>query len=125
MRRNTAFARQLRQEQTDAEEALWTRLRNRALGPKFRRQVPLGGYVIDLWCAEAHLAVEVDGAGHLDPEQAAHDAARSAALAERGVRVVRFTNTEVLTNTAAVVQSIADVLAELGCPTVARDEEGS
>ena len=116
MGRDLALVRRLRREQTDAEARLWARLRNRALGPKFRRQFPFGPYVLDLWCVEARLAVEVDGAHHLEPDQVAHDAERTAWLEARGARVVRFLDTEVLLETDAVVQRIADLLAELANP---------
>ena len=65
---------------------------------------------------EARLAVEVDGAHHLEPDQVAHDAERTAWLEARGARVVRFLDTEVLLETDAVVQRIADLLAELANP---------
>ena len=116
MGRDLEFVRRLRREQTEAEARLWARLRNRALGPKFRRQFPFGPYVLDLWCVEARLAVEVDGAHHLEPDQVAHDTARTAWLEARGARVVRFLDTEVLLETDAVVQRIADVLADLANP---------
>jgi very-short-patch-repair endonuclease len=116
MVRDLAFVRQLRREQTDAEAGLWARLRNRALGPKFRRQFPVGPYVLDFGCVEAKLAVEVDGAHHLEPEQLAHDVERTAWLEARGARVVRFLDTEVLLETDAVLQRIADVVAERANP---------
>lgn len=116
MARQTLLSRQLRQQQTDAEARLWSRLRNRALGPKFRRQAPFGPFVLDLWCAEAMLAIEVDGAHHLAPEELARDAARTAFLEAAGVRVARFLDNEVLLETDAVVQRIADLLAEPAPP---------
>ncbi len=125
MGQDRAFARQLRRDQTDAEARLWARLRNRALGPKFRRQVPFGPFVLDLWCAERKLANELDGAHHLEPEQRARDAERTAWLEARGVRVIRFPDNEVLLETDAVVQRIADVLEELArsplTPTLSPD----
>ena len=110
MRKNIDFARQLRREQTDAETRLWGRLRNRALGAKFRRQATFGPYVLDFWCFEERLAIELDGEHHFDPEQAAYDAERTAWLRARGVRVARFTNAEVLEDTDEVVAWIAETL---------------
>ena len=112
MSRLTPLARALRTEQTDAEALLWSRLRNRALGPKFRRQVPFEGFILDFYCREAHLVIELDGAHHLEPDQAAADAARTRYLRSRGLRVVRFLDNEVLLSIDAVVQRIADLLSE-------------
>jgi adenine-specific DNA-methyltransferase len=105
-----AFVRSLRREQTEAEALLWSRLRNRALGPKFRPQFRIGPYVVDFWCVEARLAIELDGAHHLEPGPHACDAERTAFLEERGARVVRFLDTEVLRETTQVVQRISDLL---------------
>lgn len=113
MAKKLELARRLRREPTDAEARLWARVRNRALGPRFRRQVPWGRYVVDLWCPERRLVVEVDGAHHLEAESLAHDAERTAWLEARGARVVRFLNTEVLLETDAVVQRIVELLADL------------
>jgi very-short-patch-repair endonuclease len=100
-------ARNLRREQTPAEVRLWLALRNRQLaGLKFRRQHPYGQFILDLFCVEHQLAVEVDGAVHHNLEQAAHDAERSEFLAQRGVRVLRFTNEE-------IEQRLPDVLRKI------------
>jgi very-short-patch-repair endonuclease len=106
-------ARQLRKDMTDAERALWTRLRRRqVLGHKFRRQHPLGPFVVDFVCIQRKLVVEVDGGQHAD--QRHDDDRRSAWLADQGFSVLRFWNHEVLTETEAVVRAIADAL---GPPT--------
>jgi very-short-patch-repair endonuclease len=105
--------RELRQESTDAEAALWRRLRGRQLaGAKFRRQHQVGRFIVDFFCAEAHLAVEADGGHHYAEQQAAHDAERTAALAEVGVRVLRFSNRDVLQGTDSVLEAIAQALKE-------------
>src|SRR5579864_70275 len=71
------FARDLRANATDAEKRLWRMVRNRRLGGfKFRRQAPMGGYVLDFYCHEGKLVVEADGGQHSEPEQAAKDLAR-------------------------------------------------
>ncbi|MER3467030.1 MAG: site-specific DNA-methyltransferase, partial [Armatimonadota bacterium] len=111
------FARQLRKEQTDAERLLWALLRNRRLaGFKFRRQHPIESYVVDFYCHEARLAVELDGGQHNEPDQRARDEQRTAFLKQRGVRVLRFWNNEVFQNTEGVLQAIYDALTSLTPP---------
>ncbi len=104
--------RALRRTQTDAERALWRLLRSRALeGYKFRRQHGAGPYVLDFYCADAHLAVEADGSQHYTSDGLADDAVRTAYLEALGIRVLRFTNVEVLTNAEGVIGSILRALA--------------
>ncbi len=75
---------------------LWSALRGRQMaGLKFRRQHPIGQVILDFYCVEKRLAVEVDGEVHLDPQQAAHDEDRTEYLATQGICVLRFTNAEV------------------------------
>jgi very-short-patch-repair endonuclease len=96
----------LRQRCTEAETALWDRLRNRGLnGAKFRRQVPLGPFVVDFACFDARLVVEVDGGQHAASQQ--QDVQRTTWLEAQGYRVVRFWNNEVLENIEGVLQTIA------------------
>lgn len=98
-------ARQLRRNATDAEIRLWSRLRRKQLaGFRFRRQHPLGSYIVDFFCPEARLIVEVDGGQH--GEENAHDARRTEWLEARGYRVARFWNNEVLSNTDGVLTAI-------------------
>jgi very-short-patch-repair endonuclease len=102
-----ATARYLRRNMTDAERHLWRRLRMRDLGGyRFRRQRPIGPYVVDFACVERRLIVEVDGGQHGDEAQVAADAQRTADLEARGFRVLRFWNNEVLENLAGVCESI-------------------
>src|SRR5512143_1565371 len=102
-------ARALRREQTAAEKRLWSAVRNRQLaGLKFRRQHPNGQFILDMFCVERQLAVEVDGGIHLKPEQAARNEARSEYLALYGIRVVRFTNEEIDSNLPDVLRKIVD-----------------
>lgn len=101
----------LRRDATDAERALWRILRSRGLeGHKFRRQHAAGPYVLDFYCAEARLAVEVDGAQHHTPDGLAADAARTAYLGALGVRVLRVPNTDALTNAEGVAAAILAAL---------------
>lgn len=103
-------ARALRRESTVAEELLWARLRGRKLnGYKFRRQQPFDAYVLDFYCAEARLAVELDGAPHTTADGQAMDAVRDGWLAENGVQVLRFWNEE-LQDLDSVVERIVGVL---------------
>jgi len=84
-------AKQLRKNFTDAERALWRVLRSRQLaGYKFRRQQPLGPYIVDFVCFEARLVVEIDGGQHGEEEQLAHDSKRTAWLQNENFRVLRF-----------------------------------
>ncbi len=105
----TTFARKLRKNQTDAEQALWQRLRNRQLvGFKFRRQYVLDGYIADFACVEARVIVELDGGQHL--EQKAYDDKRTQAFAKHGFEVLRFWNDEVLKNMEGVLMVINEAL---------------
>ena len=106
-RRLLSFARRMRHEPTDAEKKLWSRLRDRRLnGLKFRRQFPFGGYVLDFFCEQVMLCVELDGGQHNDPEGMVRDAGRDAALAKLGVEVIRFWDPDVLKETDAVCEAI-------------------
>src|SRR5262245_59459103 len=90
-------ARELRKRLTDAECLLWRHLRSRQLGGyKFRRQQPLGRFVVDFACLEKRLIIEWDGGHHNEPEQAMHDSRRSEWLAQQGFCVMRFWDHEVL-----------------------------
>jgi very-short-patch-repair endonuclease len=108
-------SRQLRKNMTDAEQALWARLRRRQMqGCKFRRQHPLGRYIVDFVCLERKLIVEVDGGQH--QEQAGYDDERSQWLEERGYRVLRFWNNQVLSQPDSVLQAIYNALSPPGGP---------
>src|SRR5256885_12641504 len=86
-----ARRRTLRSAGTDAENALWARLRaKRLLGFKFRRQHPCGPYILDFYCPSKHLAVELDGGQHFEPAGQEYDVRRTAFLARRGITVLRF-----------------------------------
>ncbi len=105
-------ARRLRRDSTDAERALWSLLRSRQmLGAKFRRQHQFGPYILDFFCPEERLAVEADGGQHLSEEGTAGDEERTRYLERHGVRVLRFTNREILLETEAVRQAIAQALS--------------
>jgi len=102
----STFARNLRATPTDAEMRLWSRLRRKQLdGFRFRRQHPMGHYIVDFFCAETRLIVEVDGGQHADD-----DGRRTVWLESRGYRVIRFWNNEVLLNIDGVLMTIAQAL---------------
>ncbi|PKP72417.1 MAG: hypothetical protein CVT83_00180 [Alphaproteobacteria bacterium HGW-Alphaproteobacteria-5] len=102
-------ARHLRREQTEAEAKLWSRLRRDALGHSFRRQHPIGPYIVDFVCLDLKLVIEADGGQH-NEIRAAHDAKRTAWLEERGYEVIRFWNPDILRNIDGVLETILDVL---------------
>ena len=102
---NPAKAQELRQHSTDTEHALWKRLRNRQLvGCKFRRQVPLGKYIVDFVCFEKKVIIEVDGGQHL--ERVSYDSDRTTWLESQGFQVLRFWNHEVLADPEAVQEAL-------------------
>jgi very-short-patch-repair endonuclease len=100
------FARKLRRDLTVAEKKLWALVRNNRLGVKFRRQVPYGPYILDFYCVQAHLVIELDGSQHYTSEGRKKDAVRDAYLRSDGLEVLRFTNYEMLSNEEGVEQVI-------------------
>lgn len=100
-------ARELRKQQTPAEQAMWELLRHRRwLGLKFRRQVPLHGYIADFFCEPRRLVIEIDGGVHGTTSQQSRDENRDADLAAHGYTVVRFTNRQVLEAPESVLSSL-------------------
>ncbi len=92
--KNRRFARSMRKEPTEAEHKLWQELRDRRLDKmKFRRQVPIGDYIVDFLCLEAKLIVEIDGSQHADSD---YDENRDATLNGLGFRVLRFWNDDII-----------------------------
>jgi very-short-patch-repair endonuclease len=85
-----ARAREMRRPQTPAEATLWRALRNRRYGYKFRRQHPIERFIVDFYCAEAKLCLEIDGPSHLEPAQQAYDEARTAYLESLGYHLIRY-----------------------------------
>ena len=103
------MARTLRKRPTDAERKLWYALRHlKSDGFHFRRQVPIDQFIADFACLSQRLIVEVDGSQHNTPEGLRADAKRKAHLLWQGFTVIRFTNTDVLTNLTGVMQLISD-----------------
>src|SRR5690606_40666086 len=103
------YSRNLRAEQADAENLMWALLRDRRLaGAKFRRQHPVAigekRYILDFYCAEAKLAVELDGGQHAERKR--YDDARDSALEQTGIEVIRFWDREVLQRADPVLERI-------------------
>jgi very-short-patch-repair endonuclease len=105
------LAKQLRQNQTNAESFLWHLLRNRQVAnAKFRRQQPIEGYIADFYCHEHKLIIELDGSQHFTDDGIKKDAQRTARLNALGIEVLRFDNRQVLTEIEAVLQMIYERL---------------
>jgi type I restriction enzyme, R subunit len=103
-----------RQRSTLAEAVLWNRLRNRAfLGLKFRRQHQFLGFVLDFYCDELKLAIELDGAPHFEEQVIAYDNRRTARLQQYGLTVLRVENEELLVNPKIVFARIGRVVSAL------------
>lgn len=109
--RNTVRARGLRNAATPAERLLWRYLARSGLGAKFSRQMPVGPYFADFLCRELQLLVELDGISH--DRAPGRDGTRDRWMAERGYRVLRFTNAEVLGNAEGVATTIREAIAQL------------
>lgn len=106
------FAKELRNNSTKAEILLWNKLKGRKLsGYKFRRQHPLHYYVVDFYCHELKLAIEVDGPIHQRKDVLNHDRNRDAELLDRGIRTLRFSNQEVFHEMEKVLRRIKKFIA--------------
>lgn len=103
----TSHSRALRQTMTDAEKCLWRHLQARPLGCKFRRQAPIGPYIVDFVCHQARLVIEADGGQHDGCEA---DRVRDAWLGSQGYLVLRFWNHDVLARTEGVLTMIEAAL---------------
>ncbi|MEM7424971.1 MAG: endonuclease domain-containing protein [Pseudomonadota bacterium] len=102
-------ARRLRRNQTEVERRLWNALRDRRFeGLKFRRQMPVEGYIAGFLCADAKLIVELDGGQHAEQRQ--YDKERTETLRRAGFHVVRFWNNEVMENVEGVLSELRSVL---------------
>lgn len=103
--KNTAFAQSLRKNQTKEEAKLWYQfLRKYPL--QFRRQFIFGNYIVDFYCAKAKLVVELDGSQHYDPQAIHYDTQRTEYLESLGLKVLRYTNTDVMLRFSQVCESI-------------------
>ena len=109
--RQVNLAKQLRRKQTEAEKKLWAKLRNRQLdGVKFRRQQPLGSYIIDFISFDEKLIIEIDGGQHNELHTMEKDEQRTTWLESEGFHVIRFWNNEVMQNIEGVLMKIKEYL---------------
>jgi very-short-patch-repair endonuclease len=120
MKRNTIIhynhslkfkARLLRNQCTPAEALLWSKIRRKSLGYEFHRQVPIDEYIVDFYCHELRLAIEVDGSSHDNKQD--YDRCRQGRLESLGVRFVRFENEDVKKGLSEVLRVLQDVMSEL------------
>ena len=121
--RSTGVARRLRNNATSAERVLWRTInRNQIAGFRFRRQVPLCGYVVDFACFEARLIIELDGATHSTAAEISYDEIRQRRLEADGYSVLRFYNADVFENLDGVAETIRLRLHEIR-PRLAHDDD--
>ena len=112
-RNNIGICRGLRRNQTDAEKKLWKILRNRQLsGFKFRRQFSVEKYVLDFYCPIYKIGIEADGGRHYEDKLKQRDEIRTKDLRATGVRILRFSDIDILTNTEGVYEAIFRVMEE-------------
>ena len=110
-KRLRSLSRALRRQQTPPEKNLWRELRSRQLsGVKFRRQHSVGRFIVDFYCAQCKLIVELDGESHV--ERTEYDTSRTQWLTSRGYRVIRFTNREITKNLTGVLEAILEACDE-------------
>jgi len=112
------FAQDLRKNQTASEQSLWKVLRKyRNSGYIFRRQHPLGKFIADFYCHKLKLVIEVDGEVHSGEEAQEHDAGRTFELEKFGIKVIRFSNEQILHNENDVMSQINILIEELSSPS--------
>ena len=99
-------AAKLREAMTESEKLLWNYLRKKPLGFKFRRQHPLAGFILDFYCHELRISIEIDGGYHLKKEQKERDEARTDFLNDLGIREIRFTDEQVFDSIKEVIEEI-------------------
>jgi very-short-patch-repair endonuclease len=110
---NRFRAKSMRSEMTDAERVLWSQLRaHRLNGLSFRRQVPIGSFIVDFVCHEYRLIIELDGGQHASDREIRHDQMRQAWLNAKGYRVLRFWNSDVLRHRESVVETIIGTIMQ-------------
>ena len=106
-------ARNLRKNQTKEEDILWQLLRNRQfMGLKFKRQVPIGNYIVDFVCEEKKLVIEIDGGQHNIPDNVKADEVRTNYINSKGYRVVRFWNNDINQNIEGVYETLLSLVRD-------------
>lgn len=106
------MARELRRQQTHAETILWGYLKTKPSGYKFRRQHPLGIYIVDFYCHKLKLVIEADGSIHDVKEIKEHDRERQSAIEKSNIKVIRFTNDQILNELETVIEEIQNLFNE-------------
>ena len=114
MRVPTQRVRELRRSQTEAEKAAWYLLRSRSFGLKFRRQYPIDNYLVDFYCCEPRLAIELDGSAHAQPSRAKKDSTKDAYLRSLGIRVLRLPNALVLQDPEGFLHRVREAAGTRG-----------
>jgi imidazole glycerol-phosphate synthase subunit HisF len=104
-------AKRLRSKATEAEKILWNHLSKKKLNYRFKRQHPVSNFIVDFYCHHARLVIEVDGEYHDEIEQSIADAARTSELRAMGLKVIRFTNAQVINNIEEVLQIIKQIIS--------------
>ncbi len=113
MEQKKQFARNLRKNSTKQERILWAILKNRQfMNLKFRRQAPIGDYIVDFVCKEKMLIIELDGGQHNTPEKIVYDNERSKFLKSEGYKIYRFWNNEVDNNLSGVYQRLLELVVD-------------
>jgi very-short-patch-repair endonuclease len=102
-------SRQLRNDLTPAEQFLWSKMKRKQLGCWFYRQKPVGIYIADFYCPSAKLVIETDGGQHMHGKILEYDKARNEYISGIGLRILRFTNRQVLTNIGEVIKRIKNL----------------
>jgi len=105
------YSRQLRKDMTDAERPLWSKIRRKQINNcQFYRQRVIGSYIVDFYCHSARLVIELDGGQHFTDEAIERDEVRDRFLRNQGLKVLRFSDSEVFENTDGVLDKILEVL---------------
>lgn len=118
-----AYAKELRKNMTLGEIALWREVKSKKLGVRFSRQIPIDEYIVDFYCKDLQLAIEVDGSIHFEEGQQEKDALRQKRLESLGVCVIRFSDLDVKNNLSWVLKEIKKTLTEIK-PTPNPSQEG-
>ena len=106
-------AKKLRNSMTIGEISLWREIKNRKLGYKFSRQIPIDHYIVDFYCKELQLAIEIDGSIHFVEGQPEKDAKRQEKLESLGITVIRFTESDVKSNLSWVLEELKKELRKM------------
>jgi very-short-patch-repair endonuclease len=114
---STFRRRKLRRESTNAERLFWIQVKNKTLGYKFRRQFNIGRYIVDFYCHELKLIVEIDGFTHDDEDVQKKDVLRQRYLEDLGYKMIRYTDDQVLNDTEATIQDLKNKCDELSSVT--------